>query len=114
MDVSAWLRQLGLEEYAAAFALNHVDAATLRRLTADDLRDIGVNSVGHRRRLLEAIAQLNQAATKARTTAGFDAERRPVTVLFADLCGFTALSRDLPDERLHALVDRYLAVADGS
>ena len=112
MDVSTWLRKLGLGEYAAAFAANHIDWATLRRLTADDLRDIGVNSVGHRRRLLEAIARLDDAGPNTQTKAPHSAERRPVTVLFADLCGFTALSRDLPDERLHALVDRYLAAAD--
>lgn len=112
MDVSAWLRQLGLGEYATAFAANHVDLATLRQLTADDLREIGINSVGHRRRLLEAIAQLDDSAGETSAAAKFYTERRPVAVLFADLCGFTALSRDLPDERLHALLARYLSVAD--
>ncbi|HTO65619.1 MAG TPA: adenylate/guanylate cyclase domain-containing protein [Bradyrhizobium sp.] len=112
MDVSAWLRQLGLEEYAAAFAANHIDPVTLRQLTADDLRDIGIDSVGHRRRLLEAIAQLDAPASETRAAAKFDTERRPVAVLFADLCGFTALSRDLPDERLHELLGRYLSAAD--
>ena len=112
MDVSAWLRQLGLGEYAAAFAANHIDLATLRQLTADDLREIGMSSVGHRRRLLEAIAQLDDTAGATGASARFDTERRPVAVLFADLCGFTALSRDLPDERLHALLGRYLGVAD--
>src|SRR5262245_50935947 len=112
MNVSAWLRQLGLGEYAAAFATNHVDGDTLRQLTADDLRDLGVNSVGHRRRLLAAIATLDLPATETRTTERSDAERRPVTVLFADLCGFTAMSHELPDERLHSLLDLYLATAD--
>jgi class 3 adenylate cyclase/tetratricopeptide (TPR) repeat protein len=112
MNVSAWLRQLGLEEYAAAFAANHVDGDTLRQLTADDLRDLGVNSVGHRRRLLAAIATLDLPATETRTTERSDAERRPVTVLFADLCGFTAMSHELPDERLHSLLGLYLATAD--
>jgi class 3 adenylate cyclase len=112
MDVSDWLRQLGLAQYADAFAANHVDGSTLRRLTADDLRDIGVNSVGHRRRLQDAIARLDDPASKIKATAGFDAERRPVTILFADLCGFTSLSRDLPDERLREVLDRYLAAAD--
>jgi class 3 adenylate cyclase/tetratricopeptide (TPR) repeat protein len=113
MDVSAWLQQLGLGEYAAAFAANHVDAATLRQLTADDLRDIGVASVGHRRRLLEAIAALQAAPQAAPGPAAFETERRPVAVLFADLCGSTALARDLPDEQLHALLDGYFAMADG-
>ena len=106
MDVSAWLRRLELGEYAAAFAANHVDAVTLRQLTADDLREIGVTSVGHRRRLLEAIAKLDESSNeKQKRTAGPDKERRPVTVLFADLCGFTALSRSLPDELLHSLLE---------
>ncbi len=112
MDVSAWLEQLGLGEYAAAFAANHVDAATLRQLTAEDLRELGVSSVGHRRRLLDAIAQLKATVPAAEVAAALDTERRPVAVLFADLCGFTALSRDLPDERLHALLDGYLTAAD--
>src|SRR5438067_12113048 len=96
MDVSGWLRQLGLGEYVAAFAANHIDRATLRQLTADDLRDIGINSVGHRRRLLEAIAQLDDTAIETGAAATFDTERRPVAVLFADLCGFTALARAVP------------------
>ena len=113
MDVSAWLKRLELGEYAAAFAANHVDAVTLRQLTADDLREIGVTSVGHRRRLLEAIAKLDESSNeKQKRTAGPDKERRPVTVLFADLCGFTALSRSLPDELLHSLLDSYLSAAD--
>lgn len=112
MDVSAWLRQLGLGEYAAAFAANHIDPATLRQLTVDDLRDLGMNSVGHRRRLLEAIAQLDRTRSESGAAAKYDTERRPVAVLVADLCGFTALSRDLPDEQLHALLARYLGAAD--
>jgi class 3 adenylate cyclase/tetratricopeptide (TPR) repeat protein len=112
MDVSTWLATLGLGEYAAAFAANHIDATTLRQLTAEDLRDIGVQSVGHRRRLLDAIARLDAEAATAAAPATTETERRPVTVLFADLCGFTALSRDLPDEQLHALLARYLAAAD--
>jgi class 3 adenylate cyclase/tetratricopeptide (TPR) repeat protein len=112
MDVSAWLKLLGLAEYAPAFKANHVDWATLKQLTADDLRDIGVGSVGHRRRLLGAIGELDEAPKQAERPAHPDAERRPVTVLFADLCGFTALSRELPDEAIHGMLDRFLAVAD--
>lgn len=117
-DVSAWLRQLGLSEYVDKFAANHIDAETLPQLTADDLREIGVTSVGHRRRLLEAIAALAAGPAPApsappATSAGPPAQsqRRPVAVMFADLCGYTAMSRALPDEVLHALVDRYLALA---
>src|SRR5436190_9435208 len=114
MEVSAWLDRLGLGEYAASFVANHVDAATLRQLSADDLLDIGVVSVGHRRRLLEAIASLGQRspAEPAPAPAAFASERRPVAILFADLCGSTAMARDLPDERLHAVLDGYLQAAD--
>jgi hypothetical protein len=59
MDVAAWLRGLGLEGYEAAFRDNEIDWAVLPKLTADDLKDIGVTAVGHRRKLLEAIAELS-------------------------------------------------------
>ena len=59
MDIGAWLRGLGLEQYARAFADNDIDAQTLRDLNGDDLKDIGVVSVGHRKRLLAAIAELS-------------------------------------------------------
>ena len=58
MDVADWLRALGLERYEATFRENDVDAELLPTLTADDLKDLGVTSLGHRRRLLQAIAQL--------------------------------------------------------
>ena len=58
MDLAAWLRDLGLERYEAAFRDNAIDAAVLPELTADDLKDLGVNLVGHRRRLLSAISAL--------------------------------------------------------
>src|SRR5215472_272690 len=56
MDVADWLRKLGLEQYEPAFRANEVDARVLPNLTAEDLKDLGVNLVGHRRRLLDAIA----------------------------------------------------------
>ena len=56
MDVSRWLRDLGLENYAQAFRANDIDAEVLSRLTADDLSALGVTSIGHRRKLLDAIA----------------------------------------------------------
>src|SRR5439155_14992941 len=64
MDVAAWLRGLGLEQYAAAFRDNDVDADVLPELTADDLTSIGVTSVGHRRKLLAAIAALGVEPTR--------------------------------------------------
>ena len=63
MNVAEWLRGLRLEQYAPAFRDNHVDGEVLRRLTAEDLRELGVASIGHRRRLLDAIAALVAADT---------------------------------------------------
>jgi hypothetical protein len=59
MDIAAWLRGLGLDRYEPALRDNEIDWAVLPKLTADDLKDIGVTAVGHRRKLLEAIAQLS-------------------------------------------------------
>ena len=58
IEITDWLRRLGLEQYTATFHDNDIDAAVLPRLTAEDLRELGVTSVGHRRRLLDAIAAL--------------------------------------------------------
>ena len=59
MDVAAWLRDLGLERYVSAFRDNDIDTEVLPELTAEDLISIGVTSVGHRRKLLDAIATLS-------------------------------------------------------
>jgi len=67
VDVGAWLRGLGLGQYEQAFRENDVDADLLARLTAEDLREIGVASVGHRRRLLDAIAALRGADAPSAT-----------------------------------------------
>ena len=65
MDVGSWLRGLGLEKYEAAFRENEIDETVLPTLTADDLKDLGVGFVGHRRKLLNAIAALRaDASTK--------------------------------------------------
>ena len=85
MDVSTWLRDLGLENYAQVFQANDIDAEVLPRLTADDLIAIGVMSVGHRRKLLDAIAALQEVSPPASprpaaaTRAG-EAERRRATI----------------------------------
>jgi hypothetical protein len=62
MDIAGWLRNLGLEQYEPAFRENHVDETVLPNLTAEDLKDLGVGSIGHRRKLLDAIALLRDAA----------------------------------------------------
>jgi hypothetical protein len=101
MEVSSWLRNLGLEDYVQAFQANHIDANVLPWLTAQDLTALGITSVGHRRRLLQAIAVLqNDAApASAEPTAATirpgHAERRQLTVLFVDLVGSTELAARL-------------------
>jgi hypothetical protein len=59
MHIGGWLRKLGLEQYEAAFRENMVDDTVLPRLTAEDLKELGVGFVGHRRKLLDAVAALN-------------------------------------------------------
>ena len=75
MDIAAWLRSLGLERYASAFRDNEIDAAVLPKLTAEDLKDLGVSLVGHRRKLLDAIAALPEAVTPGSTRP--PSRRRP-------------------------------------
>ena len=114
MDVAAWLRGLGLERYEQAFRDNEVDWEVVPKLTSDDLREIGVAAVGHRRKLLDAIAALGAAVPAATVTpasgdapAPAEAERRQVTVLFCDLVGSTALSARLDPEDLRAVIGAY-------
>jgi class 3 adenylate cyclase len=118
VDILAWLRELGLERYEQAFRENEIAADILPKLTADDLKDIGVTIVGHRRKLLEAIAALAQptlaqqagpstpaeASPTARPAA---AERRQLTVMFVDLVGSTALSAALDPEEMGAAIRVY-------
>jgi class 3 adenylate cyclase len=124
MDVAAWLSGLGLEQYAPAFRDNDVDGTVLPELTADDLISIGVTSVGHRRKLLAAIAALGTEPPTAALSAAnassapispptIDAERRQLTVMFCDLVGSTALSTRHDPEDLRELIgDYHRAVAD--
>jgi class 3 adenylate cyclase/predicted ATPase len=114
MDVAEWLRKLGLEQYEPAFSANEIDARVLPSLTAEDLKDLGMTVVGHRRRLLDAIAALRaEPAGSPATPARADAERRQLTVLFCDLVGSTALSARLDPEDLREVIAAYhRAVAD--
>src|SRR5271166_5618105 len=113
-DVTDWLRQLGLEQYAPAFRDNDIDDEVLRRLTAEDLRELGVASIGHRRRLLDAIAALNAGpAAPEPVAAPGEAERRQLTVMFCDLVGSTSLSTRFDPEDLRVLIgDYHRAVAE--
>jgi class 3 adenylate cyclase len=115
MDVAKWLRGLGLEQYAPAFRDNDIDGEVLRRLTGGDLRELGVASVGHRRRLLDAVAALGDAqpAPTASPTAppgaraAAEAERRQLTVMFCDLADSTMLASRLDPEELGEVVGAY-------
>jgi class 3 adenylate cyclase len=125
MDVGAWLRNLGLEQYEAAFHDNSVDRDILPRLTGEDLKELGVASVGHRRKLFDAISELRSATTSAAATEApapsspsgtshpargseVAAERRPITVMFCDLVGSTSLAAKLDPEDWRNLVNAYL------
>ena len=123
MDVAAWLRGLALEQYAPAFHDNDVDGEVLSELTADDLISIGVTSVGHRRKLLAAIAALKSetastlaadasdelSPTPASVSAArpTDAERRQLTVMFCDLVGSTEISARLDPEVLSDVIGAF-------
>jgi class 3 adenylate cyclase/tetratricopeptide (TPR) repeat protein/ABC-type transport system involved in cytochrome c biogenesis ATPase subunit len=113
MDVGSWLRGLGLERYEAAFRENEIDDTVLPTLRADDLKDLGVGLVGHRRKLLNAIAALRaDVNTKVPTidrSPKNAAERRHLTVMICDLVGSTALSARLDPEDMRAVIDAYHA-----
>src|ERR1700691_2926701 len=114
MDLALWLAELGLGQYAAAFAENEIDFDVLGQLTDADLKELGVSSLGNRKRLLAAIAARTPVSAVSEPAAeGSKGERRQVTILFADLCGFTALSQSLDPEEVRELVARYTALIDG-
>ena len=117
MDLGEWLRSLGLERYEAAFRKNEINDTLLPSLTADDLKDLGVVIVGHRRTLLNAIAALRtdvnaktvpaDALPTLDTSPKDTAERRQVTVMFSDLVGSTALSARMDPEDLREVISAY-------
>jgi class 3 adenylate cyclase len=107
MDVGDWLRRIGFGQYEAAFRDNEIDDQVLPQLTGDDLKELGVASVGHRRKLLTAIAATFKPA-------GISAERRPITVMFCDLVGSTSLAASLDAEDGRNLVNAYLDEASAA
>lgn len=122
VNVHEWLRSLGLERYAEGFQNNEIDARSLPHLTAEDLKEIGVHAVGHRRMLIRAIAELQerggdllgeQEAAEHATTGAVarppEAERRQLTVLFCDLVASTELLGRLDPEDAAALIGDYQA-----
>ena len=121
MDLGGWLRSLGLEQYEAAFRENEINERVLPSLTQEDLKEIGVRPVGHRRLLLEAIAALRDETAAAKPPPADvatkssapsvppedRAERRQVTVMFSDLVGSTALSARMDPEDLREVISAY-------
>ncbi len=119
MDVAGWLRDQGLEQYVESFEANAIDAQTLALLSDDDLKELGVRALGHRRKILAAIGDVSAiwpaepAAAEAATSApSSEGERRQVTVLFADISGFTKLSAGLDPEETRDLLNGFFAVVD--
>src|SRR5215472_3200686 len=116
-QIADWLEQLGMQEHIQRFAENDIDFAILGDLTDQDLKEIGIASLGHRRKLLRAIANLKgvekdaltvAAGAAARGTPRPDAaERRQVTVMFSDLVGSTALSARMDPEDLREVISAY-------
>jgi class 3 adenylate cyclase len=121
MDVAGWLRKLGLERYEPAFRENSIDINILPRLTAEDLKELGVLAVGDRRRLLDAIATLRNDVmppadeTPPTATSGGvegrprvrDAERRQLTIMFCDLVGSTELASRTDPEDTRRIMGAY-------
>ena len=120
MDITAWLRSLGLERYEQAFRENEINESVLLKLTTEDLKELGVIAVGHRRMLLDAIANLRGGTSATHDEASratenpdradntpAEAERRQLTVIFCDLVGSTALSNRLDPEDLRSVIGAY-------
>ena len=120
MDIVVWLRSLGLGKYEAAFRENEIDETVLPSLTHETLKELGVIAVGHRLKLLDAIAALRSdasgktpsadAAVPSSTSSASPedrAERRQVTVMFSDLVGSTALSARMDPEDLREVISAY-------
>jgi class 3 adenylate cyclase len=120
MDIVVWLRSLGLGKYEAAFRENEIDETVLPNLTEEHVKQLGVIALGHRLKLLDAIAALrgdggakgpsvDQALTPGTPSASPEdrAERRQVTVMFSDLVGSTALSARMDPEDLREVISAY-------
>ena len=128
MDVGVWLRSLGLWQYEATFRNNEIDGEVLPNLTIDDLKDLGVAVVGHRRKIMSAIEELNAipvaradavkpSQTQVAPSVGARSdgvERRPITVIFCDLVGSTSLAAKLDAEDWRNLVNAYLDQASAA
>ena len=118
--VTTWLGRLGLEQYAKTFSDNAIDMEVLPDLTEADLEKLNI-ALGHRKRILRAIAELPGAgaalatgpAIPAAPAAGTDGEKRQLTVLFCDIVGSTALALQLDPEDLGAVMRRFQTTCAG-
>ena len=115
-QIADWLKTLGLAQYAQRFAENDINFAIRSDLSDQDLKELGVSSLGHRRQLLGAIAEISRAEQDTPATAATAsvaqqphdaAERRQVTVMFSDLVGSTALSAHMDPEDLREIISAY-------
>jgi class 3 adenylate cyclase/predicted ATPase len=117
-QIEDWLKQLGIPEYTQRFAENDIDFDILTELIDQDLEKIGITSLGHRRRLLRAIAALKEVkkitpavaiatAPPLSRRAVDTAERRQITVMFSDLVDSTKLSARMDPEDLRELISTY-------
>jgi len=110
LDIDGWLRGIGLSRYAENFRANEIDSELLSRLTNDDLRDIGVASLGDREKILKAIGVLavgRESAAPAPVAIHDAGERRQLTVMFVDLVDSTALSTRLDPEDMREVITTY-------
>ena len=113
-DIAAWLGGLGLERYVQTFRDHEIDTEVLSDLTDGDLEKLGI-PLGHRKKLLRAIAGLTAAEPDLRAAPGAissaprasEAERRQLTVLFVDLVGSTALAARLDPEDMGRVIRAY-------
>ncbi|MCA6104937.1 adenylate/guanylate cyclase domain-containing protein [Bradyrhizobium australafricanum] len=111
IGIAEWLASIGLGEYAQRFAENAIDLSVLSDLTEQDLKDLGV-LLGHRRKILRAIAELKDdvlasGQTGAKPAPRGSAERRQLTIMFCDLVGSSALSTRLDPEDLRSVIGAY-------
>ena len=119
-NITEWLDEQNLGQYAEAFERNQIDLSILRELSDQDLKELGVNALGHRKLLLKAIGALRDHdspettpvsdAGSAPTDLSREGERRQLTVMFCDLVGSTALSEKLDPEELRSLLHEYRTV----
>ena len=111
MDIESWLRGIGLTQYRELFRANDIDGKLLHGLTGDDLKEIGIASFGHRKKLLDAIAVLNPppevVSPPVASAPASGAERRHLTVMFVDLVGSTGLSTKLDPEDMREVILAY-------